>query len=133
MWRVTRVTTVAALLAASLVPAVALLPATSWSRIDPAAGLTAQVWHESEGNWDGTWTPTGDGAYRADWVFGVQQQSADLRIETSGDQVRVTRSQPLGTCAYEGQLQADGRTVLGTYRCSWNIRSMKWKATVGSP
>jgi hypothetical protein len=132
MWRVTRVTTVAALLAASLVPA-ALAPTGAWARIDPAAGLTTQVWHESEGNWDGVWTPAGDGAYRAEWVFGVQRQSADLRIETSGDQVRVTRSQPLGTCAYDGRLQPDGRTVVGVYRCSWNLRSMKWKATIGGP
>jgi hypothetical protein len=97
-----------------------------------------QTWLESEGDWNGRWTPANPdqypGDYIADWTKGSEHASARLHIQISGQVVQVTRTQPDGQhCNYRGTFNAAGTVVIGTYSCDWARRAMPWRATIGGP
>jgi len=97
-----------------------------------------QVWIESEGDWNGRWTPANPdqypGDYIANWTKGREQASARLHIQISGQVVQVTRTQPDGQhCNYRGTFNGAGTVVIGTYTCDWARRAMPWRATIGGP
>ena len=95
-----------------------------------------QTWLESEGDWNGRWTPANPdqypGDYIADWTKGSEHAEARLHIQISGQVVQVTRTQPNGQhCNYRGTFNAAGTVVIGTYTCDWANRTMPWRATIG--
>ncbi len=97
-----------------------------------------QTWLESEGDWNGRWTPANPdqypGDYIADWSKGSEHASARLHIQISGQVVQVVRTQPNGQhCNYRGTFNAAGTVVIGAYTCDWARRAMPWRATIGGP
>jgi hypothetical protein len=97
----------------------------------------AQIWHETEGDWQGTWSPVDararDGRYRGNWRLGRSREQADLVIQIRASRVQITRTQANGSaCRYEGFLNAAGNVVSGTYTCDWARTPMSWRASIGS-
>jgi hypothetical protein len=97
-----------------------------------------QTWLESEGDWNGSWSPANPdqypGDYIADWTKGRERTSARLHIQIGGQVVQVVRTQPDGQhCNYRGAFNAAGNVVTGTYTCDWARRPMPWRAAIGSP
>lgn len=95
------------------------------------------VWYETEGDWQGTWSPVDararDGRYTASWRRGRSRESATLAIQINDGRVVITRTQPDGgACRYEGFFNAAGNVVTGTYTCDWAPTPMSWRASIGS-
>jgi len=94
---------------------------------------TGRVWRESESGWSGVWTRRGNSnVYDAVWTSGRGQVTAVMTISISGNNVRITRQNngDNGTCDYVGTIGADGRSVSGTYSCSWQRGPMPWNAVI---
>lgn len=92
------------------------------------------TWSEVEGEWHGTWTPVRDrlGHFTAVWTKPGERASADLQITPTDDtHVSIVRTQPQGTCTYEGMVWPQGWHVLGTYKCSWSgNQTLRWSAAI---
>lgn len=102
----------------------------------PPNQLLNRVWDETEGDWRGTWTPTGArrGAYHGEWRKGSERASAELTITVDRANVTVVRTQALGQCVYHGVLQPLPRRgvlrVGGSYRCDWRPGPLRWSAII---
>lgn len=97
----------------------------------------SQTWYETEGDWQGVWTPTNahdpDGTFTANWHKPREVAHASLEIRLSGQAAIVTRTQPDGQhCTYRGTFNAARTVVTGTYTCDWARTPMQWRASVGS-
>jgi hypothetical protein len=92
------------------------------------------TWTEVEGEWNGTWTPVSDrlGHYSARWSKRGERVTADLQITaTDSNHVRIVRTQPQGTCTYEGTVWPQGWHVSGTYTCSMTgNQTLRWSAAI---
>ncbi|MFM5916078.1 MAG: hypothetical protein ACKOOL_00935 [Novosphingobium sp.] len=92
------------------------------------------TWTEVENGWNGRWTPVRDrpGHFTALWTKNGERVTADLQITPIDSQrVQIVRTQPQGTCTYNGTFWSDAMHVSGSYTCTWvSGRPMRWSASV---
>lgn len=96
-------------------------------------GKLGRKWLEQEAGWTGVWTRRGDtNVFDAVWTKDGSQVTAVLQILIDGDNVQVSRTQDSGgnICTYQGKIQPDGITVIGTYHCTVGTSDWKWQAVI---
>jgi hypothetical protein len=89
------------------------------------------VWNVNESGYRGEWTRQGtSSSFKAVWGT----TTADLTITRSGNSVTVSRtnSSDGNDCTYTGTIQADCKTVSGTYHCKRHTpkEGATWSATI---
>jgi len=106
-----------------------------FTSVDESNRLFEFTWLEREGAWSGVWIPHTpgnlDGLYEGRWSQpGSPVTIAQLAIRIQGNDVIVRRTQPQGSCNYQGVLAPDRRTVSGTYTCAWGRGQLPWSAEI---
>ncbi|MDP1845229.1 MAG: hypothetical protein Q8L09_00600 [Candidatus Moranbacteria bacterium] len=96
---------------------------------------------DTGGAWTGVWVPTGESTLDGLWEMpGEPEFAAPLTFSISPDgHVSLYRDDPepnkytTTDCQYEGQLQADGVTIVGTVTCNSGkgvLGPFTWSATI---
>ncbi len=98
-------------------------------------------WFEREGAWAGRWTPTGvSGQYNAHFFRSNSRETDDATLTITitdnplthaRNRVTVIRTEPRGTCTYDGWTTGNGWRAFGRYECSWGGGNLSWSATIG--
>jgi len=112
-------------------------PSSGW-RATISCGETVRcglgrVWDETESGHRMTWTRQGNSnVFSVTGTVNGTSFTAEQRITITGNKVSVDRYRASdgNTCTFEGTIQEDGVTVIGTYDCTKYKPSSGWKATI---
>ena len=106
-------------------------PATTGSGGGDTLG---SVWDETENGWNGVWTRRGtSNIFDALWTkAGVAAVTAVLTITVTGSKFSIQRRQVSEgyILDYEGTLESDGRSVMGTGKILKTGFQFPWQATI---
>jgi hypothetical protein len=92
-----------------------------------------RVWNDIESGLNMTWVRRGDSnVFDVSGIAGGNTFTAEQAIEIRGNKVYINRYKASdgNTCTFEGTIQSDGVTVIGTYECTKYKPSSGWRATI---
>jgi hypothetical protein len=88
------------------------------------------TWNEEESGWRSVWTRRGNSnVFDARFTGPAGQKASTVNTVTiEGNRISIKRTSSSDgyLCTYQGTIQADGVTIIGTYSCG----NRKWRATI---